>query len=273
MTNTSDAESLHPDFQIRNAFAGSVVYPPGGGFGPRIQPDLQLVLLHTGSMSIEIDGVVNHVPTGHVALLKPSHREQYVFSKVKETWHRWISVSVEPLHDAATIQFAALSLFIPISDRMNQLTDLMLSLQRQDSAQSFKEVIAALGRSAILLFLTEHAMMMRGGHKHPAVLIAKQVIHQRYPEELDLHELSLSTRMSIEHLIRLFRRDEGVTPMQYLWSYRIKQGLDLLRGSGLTIGEIAERTGFKTSFHFARLVKKQTGQTPSEIRKNSWTLS
>jgi transcriptional regulator GlxA family with amidase domain len=61
-----------------------------------------------------------------------------------------------------------------------------------------------------------------------------------------------------------------MTPIKYMWHYRLNQGLELLRSTGLSIGEIAERVGFKTSYHFARMIKQETCKTASEIRRESW---
>ena len=49
-------------FRAASAYAGSVVYGPGGTYGPRRQHDLQLVLVHTGAMEVTIDGVARLVP-------------------------------------------------------------------------------------------------------------------------------------------------------------------------------------------------------------------
>ena len=58
MTNNfTEAGYNNPSLVVESANAGTVVYPPGGKFGPRIQQDLQLVMLHTGSLEIDIDGI------------------------------------------------------------------------------------------------------------------------------------------------------------------------------------------------------------------------
>ncbi|UVI28962.1 helix-turn-helix transcriptional regulator [Paenibacillus spongiae] len=264
------AEAI-PPFVISGADSGSVVYPPGGTFGPRVQQHLQLVMLHTGSMIVKIDDIKHTVPPGHVALLLPGHLEHFTFDEKQETWHRWIDVMTEPLSEEAQQYFEGLPTFIPLSNRMNQLTDLMLAVQKTDDSDIYGSVKEALGRSAILLFLTECIHMSGERRKHPAVMIAKEEIHQRYGESINLKMISSMTNNTPEHLIRLFRRDEGMTPTQYLWRYRLSQGLDLLRGTGLTIGEIAYQVGFKTSYHFSRTIKLYTGKTPSEIRKESWS--
>ncbi|MGO4268270.1 helix-turn-helix domain-containing protein [Paenibacillus sp. TAF58] len=47
------------------------------------------------------------------------------------------------------------------------------------------------------------------------------------------------------------------------------RAIDLLAHTGLSITEISQRSWFQASYHFARLVKQQTGKTPSEIRNSS----
>ncbi|NHN29888.1 helix-turn-helix transcriptional regulator [Paenibacillus agricola] len=259
-----------PSFSVTEAVSGSVIYGPGGTYGPRLQADLQLVLLHSGAMTVEIDKEKHAVPTGNVVLLKPGHIESFVFADKRETWHRWIAVSVEPLDKMAIDFFDSLPLFIPLTDKINQMTDIIQSLQR-DEVQKNEELARTLGRASILLYLTACNQGHINDRKHPAVLLAKEEIHKRYAEELTLSVLSKVTKNTPEHLIRLFRRDEDMTPIQYLWNYRVKQGIDLLRSTGLQIGEVAEQVGFKTSYHFARTIKRHSGKTPSEIRKESYT--
>lgn len=268
MIEQSGTEAI-PSFTVTEAFGGSVVYGPGGAYGPRVQQDLQLVLLHSGAMTVEIDKEKHQVPTGNVILLKPGHMENFVFADKRETWHRWIAVSVEPLDGMAIDFFVSLPLYIPLSEKMNQLTDILRSLQ-SDGVQKCEELARTLGRASILLYLAECSQGNINDRKHPSVLIAKEEIHKRYAEELTLSVLSKVTKNTPEHLIRLFRRDEDMTPIQYLWSYRVKQGIDLLCSTGLQIGEVAEQVGFKTSYHFARTIKRHSGKNPSEIRKESY---
>lgn len=255
-----------PFFAVIGSYAGTVVYSPGGKYGPRVQRDLQLVLVHTGSMHVEIDGIPHHVPAKQVALLKPGHEEQFHFDGQTETRHRWIAVSVEPLHKDDLERFESLPLCMPLTERMNQLADMLMSLQ-SDGCERTDELIKSLGKSAIWLYMTEHLQTRLNNRKHTAVLLAIEEIRQRFGEDLELPDLSAAAAVTPEHLIRLFRRDEGMTPIQYLWNYRINKGLELLRSTGLPIGEIAEQVGFKTSYHFARMIKRHTGLTPSGIRK------
>jgi AraC family transcriptional regulator of arabinose operon len=257
-----------PLLSIKNAYAGSIVYPPGGDYGPRYQAELQLVLLHSGSMNILIDDCVHKVPVGHVALLKPGHTEKFVFAKSEETWHRWITVALESANDELINELNRLPFHLPISDKMNQLTSLMLEFHF-DHSQDNNEVLCSLGQSSIWLYVTECRKQVLS-KVHPAVLKAKDIIQEKFRAELSLTDLASESGVTPEHLIRLFQKHEQMTPVQFLWNYRVQRGIELLRNSGLQIGEVAYQTGFKTSYHFARLVKKHVGKTPTEIRKQSW---
>jgi AraC-like DNA-binding protein len=267
LSSKGEAEEI-PLLPVKSARAGTVIYAPGGSLGPRIQQDLQLVLLHTGAMSVEIDKVVLQLPTGHITLLKPGHEEDFVFAKTQETWHRWIAISVEAVPVSMQQMLNGLPANIPISDRMNRIVELMLLLD--NSGISFEAALNDLGRAALMLYVSEAKHYSSIEIVHPAVLAVKEYVQQNYAQDLSLQLLSRIASITPEHLIRVFQKDVGITPIKYLWNYRVNQGVELLRSTGLSIGEIAERIGFKTSYHFARIIKQQTGKTASEVRKDSW---
>ncbi|WP_152391982.1 AraC family transcriptional regulator [Paenibacillus guangzhouensis] len=254
--------------QLQSAYAGSIVYPPGGRYGPRIQQDLQLVMLYTGEMTVTIDGRPLHVQPGHVVLLKPGHEESFIFSKTEETWHRWISVHVGALPEEMKHALYQLPETLPLTEEMNKLADLMLGLLRH--VPSNNAAILSLGLAAIHLYPTETSRLLQQREKHPALHAARTWIHEHYADEISLHPLADHAGVSPEHLIRLFKQHEQTTPMQFVWSYRVNRAVELLTNTGLTVSEIAERCGFKTSHHFARLIKQHKGRTASEIRQVSW---
>lgn len=259
-----------PFDNVRYAHAGSIVYPPGGRYGPRIQQDIQLVLLYTGEMNVTIDGRLLHVQPGHAVLLKPGHEETFIFSKTEETWHRWISVKVSPIPEAAIHTLYDLPEFLPLSGEMNLLTDLMLNMLRnvpRDDA-----TIRSLGLAALHLFPTETKRILLRREKHPALYAVLTWIHEHFAEEITLRDLANRAGLSSEHLVRLFKQHEQTTPMHYLWNYRVNRAVELLTNTGLTVSEIAHRCGFKTSNHFARLIKQLKGRTASEFRQSSSNL-
>jgi len=253
---------------VEDATAGSTVYPPGGRWGPRTQPHLQLVLVHTGHAQIRVDDEAFVVPAGHVALLHPGHREEFFFAQKSETWHHWVHIR---LNDAFPEQRAMLERwqrFIPLSDTMNRLTDTLQTLTHGSIQETQQDLRCALGVAAILLYQSEcrYGLLEKG--KHPSIVRTKDEIHQNYQNPISLDELAGLSNVSPAHLIRIFRQAEGVTPMRYLWKVRVDHAQELLRHTGLSLSEIAERTGFKSVYHLSRAIKHFSGRTPTDIRQN-----
>lgn len=260
-----------PEFpydQLRYAVAGSIVYPPGGKLGPRVQQDIQLVMLYSGEMTVTISGRPLHVKPGNIVLLKPGHEESFIFSKKEDTWHRWIAVHFDRLPERTCQALDELPEVLPLSEEMNRLTDLMIHLHRQGSSTDAD--VRSLGLAAVQLYPRESVKARMQSEKHPAVYAALTWMREHYFEDLTLTDIANASGVSSEHLVRLFKQHERTTPMQYLWHYRVNRAVELLTNTGLTVSEIAIRCGFKTPHHLARLVKEATGRTATEIRRMSW---
>lgn len=262
------SHELMPYNKISSTVVGTIVYPPGGRHGPRIQQDVQLVLLHTGSMVVHVDGNPNVVKPGHVVLLKPGHHEYFEFADDQETWHRWIAIHCIGLTGEERSAIENLPFCIPIPEELNRLTDILLTLRSDYTKES--GVMCSLGHAVLNLYASELTRTKLLKEIHPSVVMAKNIIHNDCAEEITLADLARGASVSPEHLVRLFHTFEATTPIKYLWHYRVLRAVELLTHTGLTITEVTERCGFKTTFHFARTIKKQTGSTPTEIRKSSW---
>lgn len=78
-----------------------------------------------------------------------------------------------------------------------------------------------------------------------------------------LRQGSLSRR-SLEHR---FVQLVGLTPREEIQRVRINRIRELLRETDLSIGEIADRTGFAYGEYLAAVFKRETGMTPTEFRQ------
>jgi len=250
---------------IKTAYAGSIVYPPGGTFGPRIQKDVQLVMLHSGSLTLYLDDERHDVTPGTMLLLKPGHREHFLFSKTEDSWHRWITCVVGDLPESLAESLERMPFMLPLADTMNRIVDVMLACQSH-SSPAHDRLMRTLALSALQLFEAESHVHAELRRIHRAVLLCKAAIRDRYAEDLQLKDLASAVHVSPEYLVRLFRQYEGTTPIHYLWRYRLERSVELLRGTGLSIHEIALRIGFKNGHHFSRAFRKWMGRTPSEYR-------
>lgn len=69
-------------------------------------------------------------------------------------------------------------------------------------------------------------------------------------------------------LAYLFEKQIGLSPIQYLTEYRLKQAKYLLRSTSIPINEIAEYVGYTDPYYFCKLFKKHYSCTPTQFRKS-----
>ncbi len=100
---------------------------------------------------------------------------------------------------------------------------------------------------------------------HPAVRAARDYLHDNALRSVSLTELAAVARLSPYHLIRLFKRDIGLTPHAYQINVRINSAKHLLRRQ-LPIAEVAAATAFSDQAHFQRCFKHHTAMTPGQYR-------
>ena len=79
-------------------------------------------------------------------------------------------------------------------------------------------------------------------------------------------EMARSLMVSESTLTRMFKQYTGYAPNEYLITLRLKKGAMLLLNSDLTIGEIADRSGFSDSNYFCRQFKKHFRMPPQKYR-------
>lgn len=99
------------------------------------------------------------------------------------------------------------------------------------------------------------------------VLPARLYMMEHYQESIHLEDLAKMCNLSLTHFRRLFRVTVGTSPISFLITLRIDRAKDLLQTNELSIGQIAEMTGFQSANYFSRYFREMTGQTPNQYRK------
>ena len=240
--------------------AGEVTYPPGGTLGPRRQRDVQLVVLHSGSMTVWVDGAARQAGPRTVSLLLPGHEERFAFDRTLPTRHSWMQAHVA----APSRELDDLPVSLPLSPAMADLERLLLG-------RVTEPLLLALGASMLWRYVAEAQAAVAPASA--PVENALSFIADNLARPLSLRVVAHAAGVVPAHLSRLFRAHVGTTPMAYVWGRRVDAGVELLASTGLPVATVAERCGFQTSFHFARRVRRATGATPTEVRRRAWARS
>lgn len=87
-----------------------------------------------------------------------------------------------------------------------------------------------------------------------------------YAENLQMTDLADIAGVSTSHFQRCFKRQTGMTPVQYLNGLRVEEAKRLLCDTDLTIVDIALQVGYGSQSYFWRVFMKQVGATPTVFR-------
>ncbi|MCP1160664.1 helix-turn-helix domain-containing protein [Bacillus infantis] len=133
---------------------------------------------------------------------------------------------------------------------------------RWEEQTIFQEILHELHRSQTPLV---HTSVMDIAEKSALYLqrnFDKKISNQTLSEKLNFHSGYIS---------RCMKQVFGCTPLEYLVKYRIAQSKLLILNTNLSIGVIAEKTGFANSSYFTRCFVKEESMTPLQFRKKHVT--
>jgi AraC family transcriptional regulator len=93
-------------------------------------------------------------------------------------------------------------------------------------------------------------------------------IEENLAQPIALRQLGELAGISTRHFERAFRQAIGVPPHAYVVRRRVARAQNLLLSEpGLTIDEVAVRTGFGSSTHLSSTFRRKTGYSPTAFRR------
>ncbi|HOT90624.1 MAG TPA: ATP-binding protein [Anaerolineae bacterium] len=93
--------------------------------------------------------------------------------------------------------------------------------------------------------------------------------HQNYDRPISRREVAEAVGVSENYLTRIFGRELGLSPWDYLNRYRVKQARELLLRTNDSIAVVALKVGFEDPAYFSRVFRKQVGVSPSLFRQKA----
>ena len=94
-------------------------------------------------------------------------------------------------------------------------------------------------------------------------------IRDHYQEKIYIRDLASLIGLNEQYFCRFFKKAIGMSPIEYLNEYRIRQAVRLLKDSSLPVTEICLDCGYNNMGNFLRKFRKYTGTTPLQYRKHS----
>ena len=136
----------------------------------------------------------------------------------------------------------------------------------EDICQAYMEIlIIRLMRSTSLAVQAE-PQSISSNRQCAAV---RRYIDLHFKEPLTLEQLSEEAHMNKYYLSHVFKREYGVSPINYMISRRIDESKYLLAETDLSMSQIAQLLGFSSSSYFSQAFRKTQGVSPMEFRQGT----
>ena len=99
-----------------------------------------------------------------------------------------------------------------------------------------------------------------------AIYYVVEYIQRNLKEDINLKKLSAFASMSTTSFYRFFKRELGMSPIEFILKEKIKCAKKLLKNPNIQINEVCYLSGFENANYFSRLFKKHEGITPKEYQ-------
>lgn len=260
------ADEICPEVGVANFFT----VHPGSTWGPRAILDYELILVMEGYFSLELESSSVEVNPGEVLCIFP--QELHTFRHLAEHGKRGV-ISCIHLELWRNLKRRTLDY------RLAREPERKITVNRDPEIPFLFRKCARIFNSnhrhrTKLLELTAAEIWLRlrelwehGANGTPSErsMAMRQFLEQNWNRQVGRLELAAAFRLTPEHVNSVFRRENGMTPGQYLTGLRVHQACRMLMEEHMTVKETAAACGFEDEFYFSRVFKKYTGRAPSAI--------
>lgn len=178
----------------------------------------------------------------------------------REQWHDWLAW---PMLGRGVA-------WIPApKDRLRARIDRALgemdSFARSALPQAPEFALNALERALLWLGTANPQPTRLDEPVQEAVLFISRHLDRR----MDIREIADAVHLSPSRLAHLFRAQIGMAPTGFIEQRRMERAQALLESTSLSIGAVAESTGFSSQFYFAARFRAHIGSSPSQWRRRA----
>ncbi|MFB9326052.1 AraC family transcriptional regulator [Paenibacillus aurantiacus] len=119
--------------------------------------------------------------------------------------------------------------------------------------------------------LTPIAASVQGSQSQAYEHVVEQVVHylqEHYADDVSLDQCAQMSGISSHYLSKLFKKQMGISFIEYLTGIRVDQAKRYLQETDLPVNVISEKVGYQPK-NFIRVFKKQVGVTPGQYRESA----
>lgn len=220
--------------------------------------------VYSGNGVIQQDNKIQKIEAGDLFMIHPG--SVHYFANPKNPWKKiWLHVNggfdfIQSLLNIFKINDEFL--YIQNFKKPAELENIIEIIKQNDD-----DVAEQLIKHIFFLFMEINSAQKNRPQNNSIAAQAKTYIDRFINVKLSTNDIAKFLSISPDYLTRVFKKNYGVTPIDYIMHERIEQAKMFLKLTDLPIYKIAEHFAFYDNKHFSNTFSKLTGISPSEYRK------
>ena len=183
--------------------------------------------------------------------------------------HQLVVVNPNVIHTEVSFESHPLEYIVLGIEGLVCMRKILREMQNRESSfqilcQAYMDIIVVqLMRNASVSAVPIHSRLP--ANRQCATV--KRYIDHHYKENITLDQLAEKVSITKYYMVHAFKREYGVSPINYIINCRIKEGKRLLAETDLSLSQIAAILGFSSSSYFSQTFRNAEGTSPTEYRK------
>lgn len=219
-----------------------------------------------GTGTVVANGNEYHPSAGDMYFLHQGDDHLY-YADAKEPWVKiWLNLS-GPLVDGLVRAYGFRDQFVLESYPAKRQFEEFLAVAKSHY-ENYEELTAkiAVKFHQLLQSMYQFRIKRSQGARTPAQQI-KTFIDKNVEKSLNIDQLSKLVYRSPSQVIRIFKKEYQMTPYDYMLKKKIELSKALLKGTNLSVKEIAFSLSFTDQHYFSNCFKKKVSVSPEKYRK------
>ena len=153
--------------------------------------------------------------------------------------------------------------YVILPDEIEHLQEILCSLRYISNLSPQEARLPLTHRSSVLGFNQFHISSI----SHMKTKNAIRYINENYNQKIKLEVLASECNYSIAAFSQLFKKENGISAMEYVNRHRITVAKRLLSETNQSVSCIAHNCGFEDASYFVKVFKNIQTITPANYRK------
>lgn len=226
-----------------------------------------MMLIVDGSLKVEINRKEYFAKKGEIVFIdcKKPHKYQSV-GEWESLWVHFDGVLADDYYNQLTKDGIVIEAnnYGSLEYYFNDLVDLFKNQKTIDEANVSKKLISILTE----LLKNDHKNIKEDKESLMNDIIT--YINENFSKSITIDDLSKMAKLSTYYFVKVFSKEIGLTPHQYITQVRLNTAKFLLATTNLSIKAIGYDIGFKSETSFCITFKKWEKLTPSEYRLSTF---